>query len=504
MNKNNISPWSLFRDSCERFAQNTMVIQDDKEFTYLMMYDLAQNFASLIERFDFRIGGVYLPNSAEFIYCMMALNKLEKVFMPLSYQLKGHALAKRLFYSDVELLITNEKGLNELASLTEKPDIGTLIVLRGSEDFEIHETASYGRKCTNIGENIYGMFLISRPAANCLGVLVSNGSVVANSIQNAELMGMKSEDRILCTRSFAIADPVIGDILSPISCGACIVILSDLFHPAIILKAIQKYKVTSVLMVGTMITLLLGYPNLNAFNLESLKRIEFASITTPIWIIKDLLEKMAGKKLFCIYGVPEAPTRVSCLSHEEAYMYPGSVGKPLKGYDIKIYTREGIEAKCGEEGTIFIKSDNLMEGYYKHGQLSSGVMTSSGLRTNDIGYKDEKGFLYLTGRTDDMIMQGGYEVYPQEIKDVLLKCTYIEEAVVFGVDDKKLIRKTVAFVCIKAGSAIEVRDVFKWCRENLEEKKVPKEIHFIDKNSINRLFEMGSKSLLSLMQDKPR
>ncbi len=480
MEQTNATPWSLFQESCITYRNNPMVIANRATVTYGDMYDKVMDFTGCFERWKFKFGGIYLPNSAEYIGSLLALNKLRKITVPLSSQLKGESLVEAVNYTGLELLITDTRGFEEIQQLKERLHLEVILVLKPDGTFENHQWSPAEREPESLPADSFGMILIARETTKLLGVVYSNQALIDNALTIADLMEFTSSDRILNTRSFTLEDPIVSDILAPMSRGATIVVLNDLFHPAILLKAIQDYQITSTVLVGTMITLILEYPRLGSFDLNSLLRLTFARINASPSIIEDLIAKLPEVSLYCVYGPREIPSRVTHTTPGETRRFPGSIGRPMPGYEIKVCREDGSPAEIGEEGILHITGKNVMNGFYKFPQLTAEVLTTGGLRTRDIGYQATNGLFYLTGRTDALIIQGGYEIFPVEIQEVLLKHEYVADALVYGADDDKMGKKAVALVQVVKGT-IGLPEVYKWYRQNLEDKKIPKETYLVDK-----------------------
>jgi acyl-CoA synthetase (AMP-forming)/AMP-acid ligase II len=199
---------------------------------------------------------------------------------------------------------------------------------------------------------------------------------------------------------------------------------------------------------------------------------------------------LRGASLYNAYGISEASARVTFSNPSDLMRSPGTIGRPMRGCDIKIYSEDGNEARTGEVGEIYVISDYIMDGYYKSENQTKEALTQHGLRTRDTGYKDENNLYYVIGRSDDLIIQGGNKVYPIDIEEVLLKHPSVSEVVVLGIEDEKLGKRIVTLVSLKHGCRAGIQELYSFCRQNLEDKKVPKEIYIIDtipRNTIGKI-----------------
>lgn len=502
MEKNEYSPWRLFLESNEMYSENTAVIYNDKEYSYAQICNQALEFCTLTEGYDFTIAGVFLPNCTEFITCMLALNKQKKIFVSLSYQFKSDTLIELINYTDVELLITDVKGYDIVRDSIERLNIRIIFVLQETGKFQIIECVNKKkRELRGIDENTFGICFTSGSTSTPKGIVLSNYAITGNALAVAEHLGFTSDERTILPRSLAQASPISGDVLMAFSRGGGLILLNNVFHPAIFLKAIEKHRATNFYIVRTMLLQVLEYPRLDQYDLSSVKRILIGGMINPVHIYKETVRRFPWVTVYNAYGSSEVSARVTFGEHSDVTTLPCVIGKPMRGCQIKIRREDGSEADQGEIGELYIQSDYEMDGYYKSESLTQEALSDKGFRVRDIGYQDEEGRYYVLSRNDDMIMQGGSRAYPIDIEEVLLKNPTVKEAAVIGVEDERLGQKIVAFVCIKSGFKVEVKDLYKWCMTNLEDRKVPKEIHIVNhipRNVIGKI----SKSDIRAMYEK--
>jgi len=501
--KTNFSPWSLFEDSLKKYSNNVMLIHNQNELTYAQVNEKVQQFSQIIKELDYTVAGFYMPNGPEFIYCMLALNSQKKPVVYLSYQFKGNVLAELINYSDIEVLVTDEKGYTEIEKCMDKIQLQAILIFRETGSFDLIRLKNKPHKeLSGYKENTFGICFTSGSTARPKGILLSNAAIAGNAMAVAEFLDFKSNDRTLIPRSFAQASPISGDILMAISRGGSIIILNDLFHPAIFLKAVEDYKATNVFMIRTMLSQVLDYPMLSKYNYSSLKKILLGGMINPSYIFQEAEKKLKGVSLYNAYGISEAAARVTFSDPSELKSFPGTIGRPMRGCDVKIYREDGTEANVKEAGEIYVSSDYVMDGYYKSENKTKEALTPLGLRTRDTGYKDENGLFYVIGRSDDLIIQGGNKVYPIDIEEVLLSHPAVAEVVVLGIEDEKLGKRIVALVSLKYECKAEIKELYSFCRANLEDKKVPKEIHILDKIPRNIIGKISKNELSCFYQNE--
>lgn len=473
------SPWQLFEESSKKYGNNICVINNKEILTYNDMLEKINEFSDFIKQYDFKMCSIFLPNSSYFICTLFALNKLNRVSVPLSFQLKGESLVNRIAFSDSECIITDLAGYQEIKKIKENITVKMIIVINDYGNYIVYKLSDVTKEI-NLENDIFGIFFTSGSTSEPKGVVTSNSAVCGNAVAEAELLNFNEKDRYLVIRSFSQIGPISGDILMPIYCGAAIVVMEEFFHPGIFLNIVEKFKVTSTFLVCTMLNQILSYPRLKNFDISSLKIMIMGGMPTPPNVRKEAAEKIPTVDLHVIYGMSEASVKITFLNPNELLTHAKSSGQPLNGVRIKILSYDGKEVPEGELGEIYIDTDYAANGYYKKEDLTKNTFTKYGIRTKDLGYLDSEGRLYIVGRADDVIIQGGNNIYPMEIKEVLLKNSEIKEAEVFGMEDKTLGSKIVSLVRLKENSVTTVQDIHKWCRQNLEYKKIPKEVYIVD------------------------
>ncbi|MFC5468076.1 class I adenylate-forming enzyme family protein [Cohnella suwonensis] len=494
-----LTPWTLFEDACERYGDRTLLVYNERSYTYAQIREQAEAFARLAGALDYRMAGVYLPNCAEFITCMLGLSRERKAFVSLSYQFKGEALIELLDYADIELLITDAKGIGAIEGHAGRLNVRFALVLGNDGSFEIRAYPGKPvRPLPGIGENTFGICFTSGSTSRPKGIVLSNDAIVGNALAVAAHLNFTCEDRTIVPRSLAQASPLAGDVLMAISRGGGIILLNNVFHPAIFLKAIQDYEATQFYIVRTMLLQTLEYPGFAKYDLSSLKRVLIGGMVNSLNVYQEAAKRLPRAKVYNAYGTSEAVARVTFGEHEDVTTKACVIGKPIPGCSVSVLREDGTEAETGETGEIYIRSAYAMDGYYKSEELTAEALTPWGIRVKDAGYRDGDGLFYVLSRTDDMITQGGSRAYPVDIEEVLLKHPAVQETVVLGVEDDKLGQRIVAFATARPGFVLEARELYKWCVSSLEDRKVPKEIHVVDaipRNVIGKINKNEVKEL---------
>ena len=250
-------------------------------------------------------------------------------------------------------------------------------------------------------------------------------------------------------------------------------------EPEALLEAVHKYKVNFFPAVPTMYVGLLNHPKASQYNLTSIKGCFSGAAPLPIEVIKEF-ESKTGSQICEGYGLSET-SPVATTNPFGGVTKVGSVGLPVPDTDIKIVDLiDGQkEMPVGESGEIIIKGPQVTSGYYKMPEETAIAIRDGWLYTGDIGKMDEDGYFYIVDRKKDMIIAGGYNIYPREIDEVLFEHPKILEACAVGIPDPYRGETVKAFMVLKPGETMTAEEVIKYCQEKLAKYKVPKMVEFM-------------------------
>jgi long-chain acyl-CoA synthetase len=274
-------------------------------------------------------------------------------------------------------------------------------------------------------------------------------------------------------------------ILPHIVRGAKVVILSTFDIPTI-LETIQKEQITTLYLVPTMIVMMLAYPDLKKYDLSCLKNIRYgASPISPEVLKKGI--GVFGNIFQQGYGLTEGGMPVTLLlkkdhlldGTEKSLKHLASIGREVTVARVRIMDEEGKSLPAGQIGEIVVQSDMNMKGYWKKPEATAETLRGGWLHTRDMGYMDEEGYIYLVDRKDDMIVSGGFNIYPKEVEDVLYMHPAVLEAAVFGVPDEKWGEAVKAAVSFRQGMKATEEEIIEHCKNHLAAYKKPKSVDFM-------------------------
>jgi long-chain acyl-CoA synthetase len=260
--------------------------------------------------------------------------------------------------------------------------------------------------------------------------------------------------------------------------GAALTLLPR-FDPAEALSIMERDRVTVFQGVPTMYAAMLNHPERESFDLSTLRLCVSGGSSLPVEVMKAF-EDAFDAKILEGYGLSET-SPVASFNHPDRERKPGSIGTPIEGVEMKVVDDDGNEVARGEPGEIVIRGHNVMKGYWNRPEANEEAIDSDGwFRTGDMATVDEDGYFFIVDRKKDLIIRGGYNVYPREIEEVIYAHPSVREAAVVGVPHDELGEEVGAAVALKDDADCSEDDIREHCKEQVAAYKYPRRIWFVD------------------------
>ena len=257
----------------------------------------------------------------------------------------------------------------------------------------------------------------------------------------------------------------------------CSIRLLERPDPQLIADAIRDFRPSYMANVPTVFKALLDHPAFDDLDLTCFTRVLSAAASMPVSLIDRFRER--GLAVFVQgYGLTESCGFSTALMPEDAERKAGSIGKPFLYSDVRVFAADGSECGPEEIGELCVSGPSVMAGYWE--RRDERPIVDGWLHTGDLGYADQEGYLYVTGRLKDMIISGGYNVYPAEVENVVYRLPGVAEAAVIGVADDRWGERIVAVVRPRPGVLMASDEVLAACRAELADYKCPKEVVVVD------------------------
>ncbi|HEX8398994.1 MAG TPA: long-chain fatty acid--CoA ligase [Pyrinomonadaceae bacterium] len=260
------------------------------------------------------------------------------------------------------------------------------------------------------------------------------------------------------------------------------VVLLPRFEPKTTLETMQREKVNFWVGVPTMYWALLRYVEETGFDVSEITRnmkvCSSGGAPMPVEVMKAFQE-VFNVRVLEGYGLSET-SPLATFNHFEKPSKPGTVGQPIFGVEVKCFDENDKEVAPGERGEVVIRGSNVMKGYYKRPEATEEAFRSGWFHTGDIGVIDQEGYLSIVDRKKDMILRGGYNVYPRELEEVIMTHPAVSLCAVVGVPDPKMGEEVKAFLVLKQGASLDEEEMIAWCKEQFAANKYPRYVEFRD------------------------
>ncbi len=312
-------------------------------------------------------------------------------------------------------------------------------------------------------------------------VMSTHFNLVANVYQTLEwVIDRTPDDVFIGVLPYFHSFGMTTSMNAPIANGSTIVLIPDPRDIKRILESIQKYRATIFCGVPTMYAAIINHPDVKKYDLSSVKACISGAAPLPVEV-KRRFEDITGGKLVEGYGLSET-SPVALGNPVYGLNKEGSIGIPFPDTYALVIDDEGKVLPAGEVGEIVIKGPQVMKGYYKMEEETKKVLVNGWLLTGDMAKMDEDGYFYIVDRKKDMIIAGGYNIYPREVEEVLYEHPAVAEAAVVGVPDPYRGETVKAYIVLKPeykGKVTE-QEIIQFCKERLAAYKVPKLVEFRD------------------------
>ncbi|MGZ4294972.1 MAG: class I adenylate-forming enzyme family protein, partial [Solirubrobacteraceae bacterium] len=264
------------------------------------------------------------------------------------------------------------------------------------------------------------------------------------------------------------------------------------FDPAGFLELIGEHGLQVSAVVPTMLQILLGMP-LEEYDLSSLAWLSSGGAPLAPEVEQEFLRRVPSVTIRQGYGLTESAALIS--TNPTDGVRSGSVGRPVPGTEVEIRDDDGRALPAGEAGEVCARSPGIMQGYWRAPQATSEALQDGWLRTGDIGYLDADGYLYIVDRKKDLIIRGGFNVYPRDVEDALVQHPAVQMAAVVGRPSERHGEEVVAFVSLAPGAETTGEELIDWAREHIGGYKYPREVHVVDAIPLTAVGKVDRKAV---------
>jgi acyl-CoA synthetase (AMP-forming)/AMP-acid ligase II len=482
--------------------ERTAMAVNTQTRSFMEMQDRVNRLANALQAMGIGQGdkiAVMALNSMEYVEAYYAAAKLGAVFVPLNYRAKQEELSYMCNNSEAAALFVSERYLDLCASI--RPELKTvrqfIAIDTKAEGMEHYPDLLARHEPDEVFTDIQDMdptivIYTSGTTALPKGVVLTYLGMsvyVTNTVEPAD-PGAENVDVLLVSVPFYhVAGAT--TMLSSVWGGRKMVILPQ-FDPGAWLKAVQEHRVTHSFVVPTMLKRIMEHADFAGTDLSSLKLVAYGAAPMPYEVVTRAVEVMPCG-LMNAYGQTESTSSLTFLGPEDHQIpkAPGperdkrlqrlrSVGRPMEDVVVGIMNPEGELLGPGQEGEIVAQGARVMAGYLNREEDTSAAIKDGWLHTGDVGWMDDESYLFITGRTKDLIIRGGENIAPGEIENVLQQHPAVEDAAVIGVPDVEWGEEVKAVIVRKPGATVAEDELTQFVKERLASYKAPKYYTFVE------------------------
>jgi long-chain acyl-CoA synthetase len=467
-------------DAAEQHGDRPAVKLDDFVLTWEQLAGASAHAAGLLAEEGIEPGdrvGLMLPNVPQFPILYYGILRAGGVVVPMNVLLKEREVAYYLEDSGAKLLLAWEGMFDAAQAGAEKA--GAKVIKVDSEGFVQRLGAATPREeiADRDGQDTAVLLYTSGTTGSPKGAELTHDNLRSNAETSAALYDGGPDDVMLGALPLFHAFGQTCAMNVSVVTGACLSLIPR-FEPAKALEIFQRDAVTIFLGVPTMYGALLHAPDRDDYDTSSLRVCVSGGSAMPVELLKGF-EDAFGCDILEGYGLSETSPTASFnqLGQERK---PGSIGTPVPGVEMKLLDEDGNEVADGEVGEIVIKGPNVMKGYWNKPDATEEAIVDGWFASGDLAKRDEDGYYFIVDRKKELIVRGGYNVYPREIEEVLYEHPAVREAAVIGIPDDHMGEEVGAAIALKDGEDASEEDIKAFVKDQVAGYKYPRKVWFVD------------------------
>jgi acyl-CoA synthetase (AMP-forming)/AMP-acid ligase II len=491
----------------ERFGDRLAIADGDTLLTYAELHDEARTFGAALVASGIEPGdrvALWAPNSAEWIIALVGLFQAGAVLVPVNTRFKGVEATDILSRSRARALVTvtDFLGTDYFALLEAAgsglPELQTVVVASGPAPdgaepwgrFLASATdaarAEVDRRGAAVSEGSPSDILFtSGTTGRPKGVVMTHGRTLRVATDWVAMTGLGFDDRYLMVNPYFHMFGLKAGILACVASGAAM-LPEAVFDADRVLARVGEERVTVLPGPPTLYQSILDHPDRDRHDLSSLRVAVTGAADIPVALIRRVDDELPFSTIVTGYGLTEAGTASATSPDDDPETIATTVGRPRPGFEIRIVGDQDRDLPAGETGEVVLRGPSVMAGYLDDPTATGQALSPDGwLRTGDLGVVDDRGCLRIVGRAKDMFIVGGFNAYPAEIEDHLLRHPDVQQAAVIGIPDERLGEVGMAFVVTRSGDPAVGAEILAWCRDQIANYKVPRAIEIVDELPLN-------------------
>ncbi len=482
---------TMLRESASAHPDKPLCHINDLTFSYGQVDEISGRIATSLLGLGLERGdkvAVQLPNLPQFLFTYFGILKAGLVMVPLNPLLRAGEIAYHLQDSDSRLLITFESFADEaVQGAAQVPGLGTYVVNLPGNDVRPEGTKHYDelyfaedtRDITPMSSDDTAVLLYtSGTTGKPKGAELTHFQLFMNCTVAGDLFEYREDDLAVAVLPLFHVFGLSSVLNTAVRYGTTLVLVPR-FEVEPVVAAIEKRRATIFSGVPTMFFALLN-TDTTGRDLSSLRVGVSGGAAIPGEVIRGFEEKFPNCVVLEGYGLSESASTTT-FNVNASMRKILSIGKPIWGVEVRVVDDEDKPLPPGPEhvGEIVIRGHNIMKGYYKKPEATAEAFRGGWFHTGDLAYADDDGFLFIVDRKKDLVIRGGFNVYPREVEEVLYAHPAVAEAAVIGRPDPKLGEEVVAVVALKPGAQADPDELVAYAAERMAAYKYPREVRIV-------------------------
>ncbi|HEX2393230.1 MAG TPA: long-chain fatty acid--CoA ligase [Solirubrobacterales bacterium] len=472
---------SILTESAARAPEAPAVRLGESGLTYGRLDESSARLAALLRERGLRPGdrvGLMLPNVPEFPVLYYGILRAGGVVVPMNVLLKRREIAFYLGDSGARALLAWHGFAAEARAGAEEAGAELIEVEPGEFAAALAERQpAPGLAETTEGDTAVILYT-SGTTGSPKGAELTHQNLLRNAdVSSRTTSGIRAGDVVLGALPLFHSFGQTVSMNASLKVGACLTLVPK-FDPGEALATMQRDRVTHFYGVPTMFGALLHHPGRERFDTSSLRTCITGGASMPVEVLRGF-EQAFGCVVLEGYGLSET-SPVACSNHPDRERKPGSIGTPIEGVEMRVVDENDEPVPQGEVGEIVIRGHNVMKGYWQRPEATAEAMRGGWFHSGDMARIDEEGYFYIVDRKKDLIIRGGYNVYPREVEEVLYEHPKIREAAVVGIPHDEWGEEIGAAVVLHEGERLAAQEVSDYVKERIAAYKYPRLVWFLD------------------------
>ncbi len=471
---------SLLTESAQRDPSHVAIKLDDIELTYEQLNGATTYIAGLLRAHGVGPGdrvGIMLPNVPYFPVCYYGVLRAGGIVVPMNVLLKRREVAFYLSDSGAKLLFAWHGFAEDAQGGAEEAGTECLLVAPGEFEQLVAAADPDPSVAETADDDTAVILYTSGTTGTPKGAELTHANLSGNAEGSRNLFGLGSEAITLGALPLFHSFGQTCGMNATLGGGGTLTLIPR-FDPGKALEIIQRDRVNIFQGVPTMYGAMLHYPERERFDTSTLQLCASGGSAMPVELLRGF-EEAFHCKILEGYGLSES-SPVASFNHADRERKPGSIGTPIAGVQMRVVDEDDHEVPQGEVGEIVIRGYNVMKGYWHRPDATAETIRDGWLHTGDMGYVDEDGYFFIVDRKKDMIIRGGYNVYPREIEEVLYEHPAVREAAVLGVPHDEYGEEVGAAVALKDGATATPEELRDFVKEQVAAYKYPRQVWLVD------------------------